>query len=115
MKQIKITATVYDAGEPKYLAGQVYPITADTERQLILGNGTEVDVPSDEELAAKAAAEAAEAKAAEAKAAEEAAAAQAAAQAAEQANAAAEAEPAKSEPAADQAAAPAAPAGRRAR
>jgi len=110
MKQIKITATVYDAGEPKYLAGQVYPITADTERQLILGNGTEVDVPSDEELAAKAAAEAAEAKAAE-----EAAAAQAAAQAAEQANAAAEAEPAKSEPAADQAAAPAAPAGRRAR
>ena len=58
MKQIKITATVYDAGEPKYLAGQVYPITADTERQLILGNGTEVDVLSDDELAAKADAEA---------------------------------------------------------
>lgn len=54
MLQIKITATVYDAGEPKYLAGKAYPVCEDTKRQVRLGNGTEVDEPTDEELAAQA-------------------------------------------------------------
>lgn len=58
MLQIKIHATVYDAGEPKYLAGALYPVSEDTKREVALGNGAEVDEPTDEELAAQQAAQA---------------------------------------------------------
>lgn len=56
MKQIKILATVFDAGEPKYLAGVAYPATDDTKRQLALGNGEEVDAPAEAEEAPQPAA-----------------------------------------------------------
>ena len=56
MKQIKILATVFDAGEPKYLAGVAYPANEDTKRQLALGNGEEVDAPAEAEEAPQPAA-----------------------------------------------------------
>ena len=58
MQQIKITNTVYESGHPKYLGGQLYPVTEDTLRQVALNNGEEVDEPTEAELAEKAAAEA---------------------------------------------------------
>ncbi len=56
MLQIRITNTVYDSGAAKYLAGQLYPVTEDTLRQVALRNGEEVDEPTEDELAAAAAA-----------------------------------------------------------
>jgi len=58
MLQIRITNTVYESGDTKYLGGQLYPVTEDTQRQLALHNGEEVDEPTEDELAAAAAAEA---------------------------------------------------------
>jgi hypothetical protein len=80
MHQVRITNTVYETGAAKYLAGQLYPVTEETLRQVALRNGEEVDEPTEDELAAaKAQAEANERAAAEAQAAADAAAAQAAA------------------------------------
>lgn len=59
MRQIRITNTFYDAGLPKYLAGQLYPVDDDTLRQVAKGNGEEVDEPTEAELQAQAEAEAA--------------------------------------------------------
>lgn len=57
MQQIKITNTVYESGHPKYLGGQLYPVTEDTLRQVALHNGEEVDEPTEAELQAQAEAE----------------------------------------------------------
>lgn len=54
MKQVRILNTFYDSGRPKYLAGQLYPITDDTLRQVAKGNGVEVDEPTEAELQAQA-------------------------------------------------------------
>jgi len=56
MHQVRITNTVYETGAAKYLAGQLYPVTEDTLRQVALRNGEEVDEPTEDELAAAAAA-----------------------------------------------------------
>ena len=64
MHQVRITNTVYDSGSPKYLGGQLYPVTEDTQRQVALRNGQEVDEPTDDELAAVEAAAKAQAEAA---------------------------------------------------
>lgn len=88
MHQVRITNTVYDSGAAKYLAGQLYPVTEDTLRQVALRNGEEVDEPTEDELAAAAAAQA------EAEANERAAAEEQAAAAAQQAAASTDAPPA---------------------
>lgn len=46
MRQVRIIRTVYESGAAKYLAGQSYPATEDTLRQVALRNGDEVDVPT---------------------------------------------------------------------
>ena len=56
MHQVRITNTVYETGAAKYLAGQLYPVTEETLRQVALRNGEEVDEPTEDELAAAAAA-----------------------------------------------------------
>jgi len=91
MHQVRITNTVYETGAAKYLAGQLYPVTEETLRQVALRNGEEVDEPTEDELAAAAAAQA-EAEANERAAAE--AQAAAAAAAAQQAAASTDAQPA---------------------
>lgn len=53
MHQVRITNTVYDSGAAKYLAGQLYPVTEDTLRQVALRNGEEVDEPTPAELLIK--------------------------------------------------------------
>ena len=58
MHQVRITNTVYETGAAKYLAGQLYPVTEETLRQVALRNGEEVDEPTEDELAAAAAAQA---------------------------------------------------------
>lgn len=47
MKQIKITADVYDAGELKFAAGVAYPDTVDARRQVALNNAVEVEAEPD--------------------------------------------------------------------
>jgi len=58
MHQVRITNTVYETGAAKYLAGQLYPVTEETLRQVALRNGEEVDEPTEDEMAAAAAAQA---------------------------------------------------------
>jgi hypothetical protein len=53
MKQVRIHNTFFDAGQPKYLAGELYPVTEDTLRQVARGNGEEVDVPAPAETLLK--------------------------------------------------------------
>lgn len=50
MRQVRITATVFESGDPVLLAGQLYPANDETLRQVAKGNGVEevVELASDE-------------------------------------------------------------------
>lgn len=56
MKAVQIKNTHFETGDfgisqPKFHAGQVYPLSAETERQVALGNGELVDVPDEPDQA----------------------------------------------------------------
>lgn len=46
-KRHQFHSTFYDAGVPKYVKGQHYPITDETASQVIAGNAVEVEVEVD--------------------------------------------------------------------
>lgn len=46
VKRIQFNATWYADGAPKYVAGQHYPVTEETQRQVAVGIAEEIDVAS---------------------------------------------------------------------
>ena len=60
MKKALFTTTVFDAGLPKFSAGQHYELTDEVRREIARGHATEVDVsdPKPEPKKGKAKAEA---------------------------------------------------------
>lgn len=52
VKRILFNATWYESGSPKYVAGQHYPVTEETQRQVGVGIAEEIEVaPAEAEQA----------------------------------------------------------------
>lgn len=47
-KMVKIRATWFESAVPKWEAGVLYPLDAESQRQVDIGNGDVVDDPADE-------------------------------------------------------------------
>ena len=45
MKKALFSTTVFDAGSPKFVAGQHYELTNEVRREIARGHATEVELP----------------------------------------------------------------------